>query len=195
MLRIRYNAPVTLTFALFCTLLLAVDSFLHSGLIPVLFSVPGKGGFNASNLLSYVRLVTHIAGHGSWTHLLNNFAFILLLGPILEEKYCSSTLLAMIFLTALATGILNILFFPSGLLGASGIVFMMILLVSFTNIKSGEIPLTFILVVILYLAREIFASFKSGNDISEFAHIIGGLCGSLFGFLRPKEKSWKDATD
>jgi len=189
MLRIRYNAPVTLTFALFCSLLLALDSLLRLGLIPALFSVPGRGGFNASSLFSYVRLVTHVAGHSSWAHLLNNFAFILLLGPILEEKYGSSTLLAMIFLTALATGILNILFFPTGLLGASGIVFMMILLVSFTNIRSGEIPLTFILVVILYLVREIFATFNNDNDISEFAHIIGGLSGSLFGFLRPAGKS------
>lgn len=189
MLRIRYNAPVTLTFALFCTLLLALDTVLHLGIIPALFTVPGRGGFDPTNLLSYFRLVSHSAGHGSWAHLLNNFAFILLLGPILEEKYSSSTLLAMILLTALATGVLNILLFPSGLLGASGIVFMMILLVSFTNIRSGEIPLTFILVVILYLAREFFAVFQSGNDISEFAHIIGGLCGSLFGFLRPGKKS------
>jgi membrane associated rhomboid family serine protease len=188
MLRIRYNAPVTLTFTLICALLLALDSLLQTNIIPALFTVPGRGMFDAGRISSYFRLISHVAGHSSWTHLLNNFAFILLLGPILEEKYGSPTLTAMILLTALTTGILNLLFFRTGLLGASGIVFMMILLVSFTNIRTGEIPLTFILVVILYLVREIFATFTNSDTISEFAHIIGGLCGSLFGFFRPGKR-------
>jgi uncharacterized membrane protein YdcZ (DUF606 family) len=59
----------------------------------------------------------------------------------------------------------------------------MILLASFTNFSKGEIPLTFILVLILYLGRELFNSFSS-NNVSEFAHIAGGFCGSLFGFFR-----------
>jgi membrane associated rhomboid family serine protease len=62
---------------------------------------------------------------------------------------------------------------------------MMILLASFTNFTAGEIPLTFILILILYLGREILNSFAS-NNISEFAHIVGGFIGSLFGFLRPR---------
>jgi membrane associated rhomboid family serine protease len=123
-------------------------------------------------------------GHVDWAHLMTNFAFILLLGPILEEKYGSSGLFFMMLLTALATGILNVLLMSTGLLGASGIVFMMILLVSFTNIRSGDIPLTFILVVALYLTREIIASVRE-DSISQFAHIVGGVCGSLFGFIRP----------
>jgi membrane associated rhomboid family serine protease len=61
---------------------------------------------------------------------------------------------------------------------------MMVLLASFTNFNKGEIPLTFILVLVLYLGRELFNSFRSDN-ISEFAHIAGGFCGSLFGFFRP----------
>jgi uncharacterized membrane protein YdcZ (DUF606 family) len=72
-------------------------------------------------------------------------------------------------------------------MGASGVVFMMILLASFTNFSEGEIPLTFILILILYIGREVFNSFRQDN-ISEFAHIIGGLCGSLFGFFRPAKK-------
>jgi hypothetical protein len=93
----------------------------------------------------------------------------------------------MISITALITGALNILLFPKALLGASGVVFMMILLASFTNFKKGEIPLSFILVLILYLGREILNSF-SANSISEFAHIAGGFCGSLFGFFRPSKR-------
>jgi hypothetical protein len=94
----------------------------------------------------------------------------------------------MILFTALVTGIINSLFFSTGLLGASGIVFMMILLSSFTNINGKDIPLTFILILILYLSREIINSFKT-DDISEFAHIIGGFCGSLFGYLKPARRN------
>lgn len=181
-MRIRYNAPVTLTYALVCTLVLVLDAMSGRALIPAFFSIGPS--LNTGNPLEWLRLVTHALGHVDWAHLMSNFAFILLLGPILEEKYGSSGLFLMMFLTALATGILNVLLMSTGLLGASGIVFMMILLVSFTNIRSGDIPLTFILVVALYLTREIIASVRE-DSISQFAHIVGGVCGSLFGFIRP----------
>ena len=67
--------------------------------------------------------------------------------------------------------------------GASGLAFMMILLSSFTNHREGELPLTFVLVVLLFLAKEVANAFNQ-DDISQFAHIIGGGFGSLFGFLR-----------
>jgi uncharacterized membrane protein YgaE (UPF0421/DUF939 family) len=93
----------------------------------------------------------------------------------------------MILVTALITGLLNILFFSTALMGASGVVFMMILLASFTNFTAGEIPLTFVLVLVLYLGQEVVKSFAS-NNISEFAHIVGGFIGSLFGFfMRPSD--------
>lgn len=183
-MRISYNAPVTLTFALIATLVLAIDTFTGRVLTTTVFSIGPT--LDLSNPLEYVRLFTHVIGHMNWSHLLSNFAFILLLGPILEEKYGSSSLLVMILITAFVTGVLNVLFLSAGLMGASGIVFMMILLVSFANIRKGEIPLTFILVVLLYLAREVIAAMQEDN-ISQFAHIAGGVCGSLFGFLRPRK--------
>lgn len=181
-MRITYNAPVTLSFALIASFVLLVDSLTGVGLTEGLFAVGGS--MSLVNPLDYVRLVTHVIGHASWAHLVSNFAFILLLGPILEEKYGSASLLLMMMITAIVTGVLNVLLFSTGLLGASGIVFMMILLGSFTNFRKGEIPLTFILVVVLYLAREVVTAFQA-DTISQFAHIAGGLCGSLFGFLRP----------
>jgi membrane associated rhomboid family serine protease len=129
-----------------------------------------------------------VIGHSGWSHLVSNFSSILLIGPILEENYGSAALFVMIVITALITGVLNILFFATGLRGASGIVFMMILLASFTNFNKGEIPLTFILVLVIYLGREVFESFSS-NNISEFAHIVGGFCGSLFGFFKPSKRN------
>ena len=123
-------------------------------------------------------------------HLMGNLTFILLLGPIIEEKYGGSNLAIMIIITALVTGISNVFFFNTGLLGASGIVFLFIILASFGNAKQG-IPLTFILVALLFVGKEVMNSMES-NNISEFAHILGGACGSLFGFsgLIGKQKDY-----
>jgi membrane associated rhomboid family serine protease len=158
-----------------------------SDLIRDWFMVPGKGNFIPSSPRHWLTLFTHAAGHSGWPHLVTNFSLILLIGPMLEENYGSLALLVMIVITAMVTGILNVLFFTTGLMGASGVVFMMILLASFTNFSRGEIPLTFILVLVLYLGDQLFKSFGTGN-ISHFAHIAGGFCGSLFGFFTPSRR-------
>lgn len=187
-MKIRYNAPVVLNFTFISVLVLFLNPVLGSDLIPTWFVVPGRGSFNTGSVISYIRLFSHIAGHISWEHLLGNFAIILLVGPILEEKYGSFSILLMILITAFVTGILNSLLFTGSLLGASGVAFMMILLAPFTNSRNGEIPLTFILILVLYLTKEVFQSFQT-NNIAEFAHIAGGLCGSLFGFIKLRNQS------
>ena len=87
-------------------------------------------------------------------------------------------------ITALATGLLQFIFFPhSALLGASGIVFMMIVLSSFTESKGGGIPITLILVVIFYLGGEIIDGLKGADNVSQLTHVVGGVLGMIFGFL------------
>jgi membrane associated rhomboid family serine protease len=183
-MKIKYNSPTVLTYAVLSAIVLLLSQLFFHSLTATWFLVPGKGEFDPSRIRSWITLFTHVIGHSSWNHLLSNFAFILLIGPMLETSYGSFSLLLMIAVTALVTGVLNVLLFNTTLLGASGVVFMMILLSSFTSFSEGEIPLTFILVLVLYLGREIFNSFNA-NNVSEFAHITGGFCGSLFGFFRP----------
>jgi rhomboid protease GluP len=175
-----YNAPVTLTFALLAFAIRVGDALLSNSITYALFTLPPH--FNWGAPLNYIRLFTHVIGHRDFGHLTANFAIILLLGPILEEKYGGRKLLVMGLVTALATGLFNALFFPTGLMGASGIVFMLILLGSFVNHKRGELPLTFILILLLYLAKEISAMFQS-DDIAQSAHLVGGMMGALFGYL------------
>ena len=178
-MRISYNAPFVLTFSLASFAVLVLNVTLLPGITANLFTVyPGMSWLNP---LSFVRLFTHVVGHANLPHFVSNFVFILLLGPILEEKYGTSRLFVMAVITALITGLLNNFLFTTGLLGASGIVFMFILLASFSNFRSGEIPLTFILVMLLFLGREVFSAMNADN-ISQFAHIVGGVCGSIFGF-------------
>ena len=137
-----------------------------------------------SDPMMYLRLFTHVLGHSGLAHLIGNMTLILLLGPALEEKYGASRLLVVVLATALITGIIHNLFFPStALLGASGVVFAMILLTSFTGFKEGEIPLTFILVALLYLGQQIWDGVTLRDNISNLSHIIGGLVGSGAGWL------------
>lgn len=182
-MRIKYNAPTVLTFTFISVLVLILSETAFPSLMERWFAVPGKGAFSLTNPRNVVTLASHVIGHSGWDHLVSNFSLILLLGPILEETYGSFAMFCMMLITALVTGILNVLLFSTGLLGASGVVFMMILLSSVTNRNKGEIPLTFILVLVLYLGGEVRNSFNA-DTISQFGHIIGGFCGSLFGFLR-----------
>jgi len=179
-LRIRYNSPVILTFAIVCAIVLLIDQISGGALIRTFFTL--YPDFNAASPLSWLRMFTYVIGHANWNHLISNFSFILLIGPVLEEKYGSLPLLLMMAVTAVATAILNILVVRTGLYGASGIVFMLILLSSFTNIRQGEIPLTFILIVVLYLVRE-FVNALTPNTVSQLAHIVGGIIGGMFGFI------------
>ena len=185
-LKIKYNAPVTLTFAFTSVFLLLISPVFKGQLTADWFSVPGWEEMDFSNPFHYVRMITHICGHASWNHLVSNFTFILLLGPILEEKYRRFPFLMMILITAAVTGLINIFLSPFPLLGASGVVFMMIILISITNIRQGEIPLTFIFIVILFMLKEFVYTPEDG--ISQAAHIAGGACGSVFGFLSRKNK-------
>ncbi len=185
---IRYNAPVILTFSILAAAIFFFNQSsgeAFNGLISL------SPHLDFSNPIQITTLFTYVLGHASIDHLLGNLTFILLLGPIMEEKYGSMNMLIMILLTALITAIINIYMFDTGLWGASGIVFMLIVLVSFANVKNGEIPVSFILVALLFIGKEIFLSMES-NNVSEFAHILGGVCGSVFGFtgiLRKREEA------
>lgn len=178
-IRVHYNSPVVLTFAIICAIVFILNYITNQAFIG-LFSL--SSSFVFSNIISYLTLFTYIFGHANMEHLLGNMMFILLLGPVLEEKYKTQNMIIMILATALITAILNLMFFSTGILGASGIVFLFIILVSFANVQKGTIPVTFILILLLYVGKEIIDGFRNDN-VSQFAHILGGLCGSIFGFL------------
>jgi len=126
---------------------------------------------------------TYIFGHIDSLHLIGNLSIILLLGPLIELKYGTKRMLIMTLSTALLTAILHTLLWDNGLLGASGIAFMYIVLSSLLNSRGKEIPFTFILIVLLYLGQEIYSSFQKDN-ISHFAHLFGGAMGVFWGFYR-----------
>ena len=134
--------------------------------------------------LTWLRGITHVFGHADISHLVGNMSYILLLGPMLEEKYSSKYIAEVILITAVFTSVINYIFFPNtALCGASGVVFAFILLSSFTSFKDGEIPLTFILVAFIYIGQQVVEGLFIKDNISNMAHIVGGIVGGMAGFV------------
>lgn len=177
---IRLNAPVILTFALLALAALLLGKWTGGAATYLYFSV-----YRAplSDPLTYVRFFGHVLGHADYDHYMGNMLLLLLVGPGIEEKYGHRTTALCIAATALVTGLVQFLLFPSTvLLGASGVVFMMIVLSSFTEMGKEGIPVTLILVVIFYLGGELLDGLTTADNVSQLTHIVGGLCGLVFGF-------------
>ena len=179
-LKITFNAPVTLGFVIMCFIATLLDVISNGRITQSVFMTYHT---SLTSPMTYVRFVTHIFGHSGWSHFIGNASYLLLLGPILEEKHGSKELIEVIGITAVITGVVNYIFFWNvGLCGASGVVFAFIILASFTGFKEGEIPLTFILVAAIFIGQQVYEGIAVQNDISNMAHIVGGIVGSLIGY-------------
>lgn len=179
-LKISINSPVILGFTAICLAALVINTLTAGLANDLVFSVYRSSLLNP---LTYVRFIGHVFGHSGWEHFIGNIMLILIVGPLLEEKYGSANMITVITSTALVTGIANYLLFPHvQLLGASGVVFALILLSSFTSLKDGEIPLTFILVAVIYIGQQVYAGIFVQDNVANFTHILGGLVGSCLGY-------------
>lgn len=177
-MKITFNSPFILTFTLIAVVLMAL-ALLTGGNFSV-FAL--NGAFSMSNWKSYVGLVTYPLMHANMTHLTANFGIILLLGPLLERKYGWKKLLGLCLGTTLVIGIVHIILSDQYLIGASGLVFLFIVLASLVDSSGKEIPVTFILVAVLFLGEEVASAFREDN-ISQMAHICGGLMGIFYRYV------------
>ena len=188
-IKISFNAPVILGYTIACFLVLLLDKVTGSASTNTLFSVYRSSLLNP---LTYLRFFGHVLGHADWNHFIGNIMLILVVGPLLEEKYGSSDILFVILATALITGIIHFIFFPRvQLLGASGVVFAFILLSSMTSIKEGTIPLTFILVAVIYIGGQIYDGIFVKDNVANLTHILGGMVGSGLGFVMNRNTTKK----
>lgn len=184
--KITCNAPVILGFVGVCALALLLNVFSSGTSNARLFMTYHS---SLGNPLTYLRLFTHVFGHAGLEHFVGNMTYILLLGPMLEEKYSSRTMLEVIAITALATGVVHYLMGGNtALCGASGVVFAFILLSSFTGFKDGEIPLTFILIAVIFIGQQIVQGVTQRDNISNMSHVIGGIVGGLIGYRLNRTK-------
>lgn len=188
-LGLSFNSPVVLGFTIICFGALILNWITGGATNDLLFSV------YRSSLLSpftYIRFIGHIFGHAGWNHFMGNIMMILVVGPLLEEKYGSANMLMVIISTALVTGVVNFMLFPRvQLLGASGVVFAFILLSSFTSNNDGRIPLTFIVVAVIYLGGQIYDGLFIKDNVANLTHIIGGIVGAVLGYTMNIKRSKK----
>ena len=180
--KIYLNAPITLGFSLICIIALLLN-MVSSGKTNVLFF--STYGSSLLSPMTYIRLLGHIFGHANVDHLVSNLLYILLLGPMLEEKY-GKRLIIVILSTAAVTGIVHNLLSPNTmLLGASGVVFAFIILASITGNEEG-IPVTLIIVALLWIGSEIYTGITTADSVSQLTHIVGGLTGGIIGLVFKK---------
>ena len=164
---IHYNAPVVLSFALLSLIVLGLD-FLTGGATTTKFFCVYRSSF--SDPLTYVRLFGHVLGHSGYSHYISNIMLMLVVGTTLEDKYGSKKLMFCILITALVSGLVQMFLFPSTAL-----------LASLSGMKNNSIPLTLILVVILYLGGELWDAITVRDSVSQLTHIVGGACGAVLG--------------
>lgn len=185
MTKFDYNSPVILTYFFICLIILLIDK-LCKGKFSATFFTTYKNDSLLSPL-TYFKLISHSLGHTDWDHLYSNFIKILLIGPLIEEKYGSINLLIAMIITSLIIGIINKLFGKGGILGASGVAYMLILLSSFVNMENGKIPITLTLIILFFVVDEVIKLFRRKKDgVSHLGHITGAICGVVFGILTLK---------
>lgn len=187
-LKITFNAPITLGFVMICFIATLLGVISNGRITQTLFMAYHS---SLTNPMTYLRFITHIFGHSGWSHFIGNASYLLLLGPMLEEKYGSKVLLEVMCITAVVTGLVNYIFFWNvGLCGASGVVFAFIILASFTGFKEGEIPLTFILVAVIFIGQQVYEGIAVQDNISNMAHIVGGIVGAIVGYWLNKKTKY-----
>ena len=108
--RITFNSPVVLSFAIISFGVMAAN-YLTAGLSNQLLFTTYHSPLTSP--MTYVRFFTHVLGHMGWSHYINNMMYMLLLGPMLEEKYCSRTIVEVILITGLMAGLANWFLFPT----------------------------------------------------------------------------------
>jgi GlpG protein len=186
------DAPLVTVFAILCFCIHAIDTLIYPKFTISLFSCWPWATFSVMNPLSYIRLFTHVLGHSSWGHLTGNLTMLTVVGPNCEEKYGPMALLRLIFVTAFTTGMWHVLTQPddSALHGASGVVFMLVLLNSLSNFHYGRVPLSLVMTAGFWLSREVIDHVSDPTDrTSHSAHILGGLVGAVLGYVLNEHQS------
>lgn len=182
---IHYNSPVVLTFALlaFGALLLGLENTQLNTLLFSVYQAP------LTNTLTWVRLFFHVLGSTSPEQYVEDMMLVLLIGPMIEEKYGSQQLLVMIVITTVLTGAASMFFFPqSALTGCGELIFMLVVLASMARMENGRIPLTTVLVIFLYLGQAIYAAVSVQSNLYQMTQLLGGLCGCVFGLTLNRKK-------
>jgi GlpG protein len=187
--RLSIGAPVVVGFAFTCILLHVLNRTVLYGISNFLGV---NSDFRPKSPMEYVRLVTHIFGHKDMEHLRSNMNYILLVGPSAEAAFGSKNIVLVMLVVAISSGLTHMLFGPNHThqIGASGVVFALILLNSLVSAKSGKIPVPFVMTIFLWMGDEMWKFFFATDEISHHAHLVGGIVGTIAGYaIHQREES------
>ena len=179
-MKINLSSPLTLwlCFLSFIGLLL-VQSAIFSDFFIL------RGDFFQNRSSWFLSCAGYIFGHANFSHFFGNVSILLLIGPMVEDRYGSKKVLLFSLITATVTALIHCFFSTHDLLGLSGIVFMFIILSASISRNQNGIPLTFLLVIFIYIGKEII-SIPLNDQISHLAHLSGGIIGLIL--------SWNNKT-
>lgn len=187
------GVPISLGFAAACTAVLLYsatateDSAL--GIPQTRFAAVSGTYWLKFPVEALLRTLLFPLAHEDLTHLTNNLSLWLLLAPGLERRWGSLRFAVIMLLTtaAVAGAHAVVACETCGLIGASGLVFACISMSAGgdaprrrTDTQQREVPAAFVLVVLLYSAREVsgWLSDDSGK-VSRISHILGGAIGAV----------------
>lgn len=178
---ITVEAPVVVGYCLICVVIHVLNSTILPGL-SLFLGVDSH--FSIRNPIHYARLFSHVFAHSSLSHLKGNMTYLLLVGPSAEAYFGSKAIFKVIQYVTLSSALSHLVLGKanSRQLGASGVVFAVIMLNSLVSAKTGRIPVSFVLIVILYLGEELLKLFFGIDGVSHHAHLVGGVVGTAVGF-------------
>lgn len=166
------------------TIVAIVQRFIPS--FAWLFVCPCKSGnvaaFDYQSVADYFRIFTYPFGFSSWNQMTANLVFILLLCPRVESAFGKFFTFMLILVTVVFAGVVCVCFSNSVIYGTSGIVCMLLILSIYISIDKKQIPLSYVLLAVIYFMREIISIIDT-NTIEVFCHFAGSLAGSLMGIL------------
>lgn len=198
------DAPLTVMYAFSCLCVYILANYFDwvfeygfgiRDLQKDFFSCPPLQFFSFFDLRCYWRLFSHVLGHSSWNHLMGNLVILFLVGPACEQAFGAYDVGQVILYVAVFSAFAHMLFGdPAAFqLGASGVVFALILLNSLLAIKVGKVPITFICQVVLWVYKEMLSELWKDltgrvDGTSNLAHLSGAFIGTFFGFTLHHER-------
>lgn len=181
---VSFDSPVGLVLVILLVVMAIIERLVPS--IDWLFVCPCKAGnsaaFDYRNVADYFRILLYPFGFSSWNQLTANLVFILLLFPKIESVFGKLFSSMLVLITVAFAGVICVCFSNSVIYGTSGIVCMLLILAIFISADKRQIPLSYILLAVIYFAREI-VSIIDTNTIEVFCHFAGSLASSLVGIL------------
>jgi len=139
--KVDIDAPFTLSFAFLCLVVQILHSIFGRAFVINYFSIMPFKYFVWTNIGHYIRVFSQVVGHSGWEHLTGNMINLLLVGPSCEREFGFKNLTKLVGYVCIASSVAHMLFASntSVQLGASGVVFMLILLNSLLQLKTGTV--------------------------------------------------------